>query len=188
MRILPKPPPELPQNPFQASSRSDLENAECHINVHLSGFSKGLPLLIGHAGAPMRCVYSPGVNLRRFLCTALALYLGEIAAKKADRYGGWRQKPPKLQYSRRHSNNRCRTTARQLQRLGFICDHRDKSGHVGVLPVDGTFENRQRIIPVLVQKKNDQYDPADLLQHWKNGTEYIFLRIEQLTWTSLHLF
>ena len=27
----------------------------------------------------------------------------------------------------------------------------------------------------MIQKNNDQYDPSDLLQHWKNGTEYIFL-------------
>jgi hypothetical protein len=43
--------------------------------------------------------------------------------------------------------------------LGFICDQRDKSAHVGVLliPVDGTFKNQQRIIPDLIQKNNDQY-------------------------------
>jgi hypothetical protein len=48
---------------------------------------------------------------------------------------------------------------------------------VGVIliPVDGTFENRQRIIPVLIQKNKDRYDPSDLVQHWNNGTEYIFL-------------
>ena len=43
------------------------------------------------------------------------------------------------------------------------------------MPVDGTFENRQRIIPVLIQKDKDRYDPSDLVQHWNNGTEYIFL-------------
>ena len=32
------------------------------------------------------------------------------------------------------------------------------------------------MIPVLIQKNADQYDgPSDLLQKWKNGTEYIFL-------------
>ena len=44
-----------------------------------------------------------------------------------------------------------------------------------LIPVDGTFENRQRVIPVLIQKNKNQYDPSDLLQHWKNGTEYIFV-------------
>jgi hypothetical protein len=57
--------------------------------------------------------------------------------------------------------------------IGFICDQRDKSANVGALliPVDGTFKNRQRIIPVLIQKNSDQYESSDLLQHWKNGTE-----------------
>jgi hypothetical protein len=27
----------------------------------------------------------------------------------------------------------------------------------------------------LIQKNKDQYDPTDLLQHWKKGTEHIFL-------------
>ena len=31
------------------------------------------------------------------------------------------------------------------------------------------------MIPVLIQKNADQYDPSDLLQNWKNGVEYIFL-------------
>ena len=31
------------------------------------------------------------------------------------------------------------------------------------------------MIPVLIQKNADQYDPSDLLQNWKNGAEYIFL-------------
>jgi hypothetical protein len=31
------------------------------------------------------------------------------------------------------------------------------------------------VVPVLIQKNADQYDPSDLLQNWKNGVEYIFL-------------
>jgi hypothetical protein len=27
----------------------------------------------------------------------------------------------------------------------------------------------------LIQRNEDQYDPSDFLQHWKNGTEYIFV-------------
>jgi len=61
--------------------------------------------------------------------------------------------------------------------LGFICDQRDKAKSVGVIliPFDGTFENKRDVIPVLIQKSSDQHDPSDLLQKWKNGTEYIFL-------------
>jgi hypothetical protein len=31
------------------------------------------------------------------------------------------------------------------------------------------------VVPVLIQKNADQYDPSDLLQNWRNGVEYIFL-------------
>src|ERR1700720_1001014 len=129
--------------------------------------------------SPMRCVYRPGVNMRRFLpYTALALYLSVLPATAADRYGGWLLEQPRssvFTLSLKQSvpgNGKIATSE-----LGFICDQRDKSAHVGVLliPVDGTFKNQQRIIPVLIQKNTDQYDPSDLLQHWKNGTEYIFL-------------
>src|SRR5580700_6591021 len=127
--------------------------------------------------SPMRCVYSPGVNMRRFLpYTALALYLSVLPATAADRYGGWLLEQPRNSvFTLSFKQSVPRNGKIATSELGFICDHRDKSGHVGVLliPVDVTFE--QRIIPVLVQKKNDQYDPTDLLQHWKYGTEYIFL-------------
>ena len=31
----------------------------------------------------------------------------------------------------------------------------------------------------MIQKNKDQYDPSDLLQHWTNGTEYIFLESKE---------
>jgi hypothetical protein len=31
------------------------------------------------------------------------------------------------------------------------------------------------VVSVLIQKREDRYNPSDLLQHWKNGTDYIFL-------------
>ena len=37
------------------------------------------------------------------------------------------------------------------------------------------FKVIENVIPVLIQKNADQYDPSDLLQNWKNGVEYIFL-------------
>jgi hypothetical protein len=61
--------------------------------------------------------------------------------------------------------------------LGFICDKRNESKIVGVIliPFDGAFENHQDVVPVVIQKSANQNDPFDLLQKWKNGTEYIFL-------------
>jgi hypothetical protein len=64
--------------------------------------------------------------------------------------------------------------------LGFICDQRDKLKSVGVIiiPFDGTFENKQKVIPVLIQKNVDQFDSSDLSQKWKNRTEFIFSESE----------
>jgi hypothetical protein len=113
----------------------------------------------------------------RFLpYTALALYFSVFSATAADRYGEWLLEQPRssvLTLSFKQSvplNDKIATSE-----LGFICDQNDKSIGVILIPVDGTFENRQRIIPVLIQKNKDRYDPSDLVQHWNNGTEYIFL-------------
>ena len=118
--------------------------------------------------------------MRRFLPhTALAFYLSVLpATAAADRYGGWLLEQPRSSvFTLSFKQSVPRNGKIATSELGFICDQRDKSAHVGVLliPVDGTFKNQQRVIPVLIQKNNDQYDPSDLLQHWKNGTEYIFL-------------
>ena len=129
---------------------------------------------------PMSLRKHEGVNMRRsLLYTTLALYLGVLSAAAADRYGEWLLEQPRssmLTLSFKQSvplNNKIATSE-----LGFICDQRNNSNVVGVIliPVDdGTFENRQRIIPVLIQKNKDRSDPSDLVQHWNNGTEYIFL-------------
>ena len=117
--------------------------------------------------------------MRHFLLyTAVVWYFSVPAATAAVRYGEWLLEQPRsfvLTLSFKQSvplNDKIATSE-----LGFICDQRDKSNVVGVIliPVDGTFENRQRIIPVLIQKNKDRYDPSDLVQHWNNGTEYIFL-------------
>jgi hypothetical protein len=128
---------------------------------------------------PMRCVDSPGVNMRRFVpYTALALYLSVLPATAADRYGGWLlEQPQSSVFTLSFKQSVPRNGKIATSELGFICDQRDKSANVGALliRVDGTFKNRQRIIPIFIQKNSDQYDSSDLLQHWKNGTEYIFL-------------
>jgi hypothetical protein len=117
--------------------------------------------------------------MRRFVpYTALALYLSVLPATAADRYGGWLlEQPQSSVFTLSFKQSVPRNGKIATSELGFICDQRDKSANVGALliPVDGTFRNRQRIIPVLIQKNSDQYDSSDLLQHWKNGTEYIFL-------------
>lgn len=117
--------------------------------------------------------------MRRFFpYTALALYLSMLPATAAKYYDEWLLEQPRSSvFTLSFKQSVPRNSKIATSELGFICDQKDKSALVGaiLIPVDGTFENQQRIIPVLIQKNEDQYDPTDLLQHWKNGTEYIFL-------------
>jgi hypothetical protein len=61
--------------------------------------------------------------------------------------------------------------------LAFMCDKRDRSHFVGVIlvPFDGTFRSDRDEVPVLIQKNPDQYHQSDLIQNWKNGSEFLFL-------------
>jgi len=122
---------------------------------------------------------SVGANMVRFLLYgALALNFSPLTASAADRYGGWLLEQPRsfvrtLSYKQTVKlNDKIETSE-----LGFICDQRKSSKSVGVIliPFDGTFNSDQDVIPVLIQKNAEQYDPSDLLQNWKNGAEYIFL-------------
>ena len=119
------------------------------------------------------------LNMHRFLLyTTLALYFSVLPATAADRYGEWLLEQPRSSvFTLSFKQSVARNSKIATSELGFICDQKDKSALIGamLIPVDGTFENRQRVIPVLIQKNKDQYDPSDLLQHWKNGTEYIFV-------------
>jgi hypothetical protein len=42
------------------------------------------------------------------------------------------------------------------------------------VPFDGTFESLQDPIPVSIQKESGEYSSSDLLQKWKNGSEFLF--------------
>src|ERR1700733_3735637 len=85
--------------------------------------------------SPMRCVYSPGVNMRRFVpYTALALYLSVLPATAADRYGGWLlEQPQSSVFTLSFKQSVPRATARsQLQKLAsFVIKgiNRRMSGH-----------------------------------------------------------
>ena len=115
--------------------------------------------------------------LRFLLYTALALNFSALAATATDRYGGWLLEQPRssvrtLSFKQTvQLNNKIETLE-----LGFICDQRKSSKSLGVIliPFDGTFQNDRNVVPVLIQKNADQYDPSDLLQNWNNGVEYIF--------------
>ena len=118
---------------------------------------------------------------RFLLYIALALYFSGLAAIAADRYGEWLLEQPQssvhtLSFKQSVSLNNKTATSE----LGFICYQENKSTLVGtiLIPFDGTFQNRQSVIPILIQKNKDQYHRSDLLQHWKNKTDYIFLESE----------
>ena len=118
---------------------------------------------------------------RFVLYIALALYFSGLAAIAADRYGEWLLEQPQssvltLSFKQSLSLNNKTTTSE----LGFICYQENASTLVGtiLIPFDGTFQNRQSVIPILIQKNKDQYHRSDLLQHWKNKTDYIFLESE----------
>ena len=119
--------------------------------------------------------------VRSLLYTALALNFSALAVTAADRYGGWLLEQPRssertLSFKQSvQLNNKIETLE-----LGFICDQRKNLKSVGaiLIPFDGTFQSDQDVIPVLIQKNADRYDPSDLLQNWKNGVEYIFLELK----------
>jgi len=87
------------------------------------------------------------------LYTALALHFSVLAASAADRYGGWVLEQPRssvVTLSFKQSvplNNKISTSE-----LGFICDQREKPKIFGVIliPFEGTFENKQGVVPVLI--------------------------------------
>ena len=59
--------------------------------------------------------------------------------------------------------------------LAFVCNQEEKYVAVLLIPLDGTFKNRQNSIPVVIQKTEEQSDASDLMQRWENGLDYIFL-------------
>jgi len=59
--------------------------------------------------------------------------------------------------------------------LAFVCNQEEKYVAVLLIPLDGTFKNRQNLIPVVIQKVEEQSDASDLMQRWENGSDYIFL-------------
>jgi hypothetical protein len=114
--------------------------------------------------------------MRRFvLYAALMLYVSALPATAAERYGEWLLEQPSgsilaLSFKRSSTvNNRAATSE-----LAFVCKPENKYVGVILIPFEGTFKNQQVDIPVVVQKNEDQYDHSDLLQHWKNGLDYIF--------------
>jgi hypothetical protein len=117
--------------------------------------------------------------MRRYVspCIAAGLYFTCLAVAVAQS-GKWELEQRRnfiftLSYKQSEFINNQTATSE----LAFLCDQRNRSSIVGaiLIPFDGTFESHQDPIPVLIQKKSDQYDRSDLLQNWRNGSEFLFL-------------
>ncbi len=116
--------------------------------------------------------------LRRTIAIVLLLWVGETFAFTTDQYGEWNLE--KL------NGNVLALSTKDMRPMGdrilfahlsFLCDHRYKKGEISasLIPFDGTYNNQQNDVPVLVQKSPDNITPSDLSQKWSNGFKYIFV-------------
>ena len=69
----------------------------------------------------------------------------------------------------------CAATLSPCAELGFICIERDGSRKFGatLLPFEGTYENAQDEVVVLIHK-GPHYASPDLSQKWQNAHDYLF--------------
>jgi hypothetical protein len=115
--------------------------------------------------------------MRRFgLYAALALCIYGLPATAEERFEGWSLEHQgdvifALSFKRSISFDDRTATSE----LAFLCNQEEKYVAVLLMPLDGTFKNRQTSIPVVVQKTEMQSDSSDLMQRWENGADYIFL-------------
>ena len=145
-----------PQNSFYGSDRRAFWlywYCPCRTSSDRNGIQFGVGKARRKAFASVgACVV--GANMRLFpLNTALALYLSVLPATAADRYGEWLlEQPRSAVFTLSFKQSVPRNSKIATSELGFICDQKDQSALVGaiLIPADGTFENRQRIIPVLI--------------------------------------
>ena len=110
------------------------------------------------------------------LCAALALCISGLPATAEERFEQWSLEEPgdlliALSFKRSISFDDRTATSE----LAFVCNQEEKYVAVLLIPLDGTFTSRHEVIPVSIQKIEEQSDSSDLMQRWENGTGYIFL-------------
>jgi hypothetical protein len=110
------------------------------------------------------------------LYAALALCVYGLPATAGERFGKWSLEQPgdfvfALSFKRSLSSDDRTATSE----LAFVCNQEEKYVAVLLIPLDGTFKNRQNSIPVVVQRTEERSDTTDLMQRWENGPSYIFL-------------
>ena len=111
------------------------------------------------------------------LYAVLWLYVGCIPATAGERYQQWSLEPQGegiIAFSFRSNSSEDKIATSEL---AFVCNQESKYVGVMLMPSQGTFKNQQDIIPVAIQKSENEFDSSDLLQSWENGAEYIFLEM-----------
>ena len=112
------------------------------------------------------------------LYAALALCIYGLPATAEERFERWSLEQPgdfvfALSFKRSISFDDRTATSE----LAFVCNQEEKYVAVLLIPLDGTFTSRHEVIPVSIQKIEEQSDSSDLMQRWENGTGYIFLEL-----------
>ena len=110
------------------------------------------------------------------LYATLALCISGLPATAEERFERWSLEQPgdfifALSFKRSISFDDRTATSE----LAFVCNQEEKYVAVLLIPLDGTFKNRQNSIPVVIQKVEEQSDASDLMRRWENGSDYIFL-------------
>jgi hypothetical protein len=113
---------------------------------------------------------------RLSLYAALVQCVYGLPATAGERFGQWSVDQPgdfvfALSFKRSLSSDDRTATSE----LAFVGNQEEKYVAVLLIPLDGTFKNRQNSIPVVIQKTEEQSDTTDLMQCWENGPSYIFL-------------
>lgn len=104
--------------------------------------------------------------------SVFALLLAVTHATAEERYGEWvLEEPRPLAFSLSFKRSLSQGDRVVTSELGFVC-----GGGAILIPFDGMFQNHQPKIPLVIQKDRDQNDPSDLVQHWQNAGEYIFVQ------------
>jgi hypothetical protein len=111
--------------------------------------------------------------------TAFVLCFSGSIVFATDQYGEWTLERP--------ATNAIALSYRDIRpidnvaELDFTCDRHD-TGKIGamLIPFEGTYDNQQDDVPVLVQKSAETTTPFDLSMKWRNGFKYIFLNDQDL--------
>src|SRR5262245_7925588 len=108
---------------------------------------------------------------------AVAINLTMFVAANAEDDGKWKlEERPNFIFTLSYKQPATINAQIATSELAFLCDQTNRVAIIGtiLIPFDGTFESPQNPIPMSIQKKSDEYGSCELLQKWKNGSEFLF--------------